>query len=79
MKTPTFIRVTKAEEDEDSSPPFYAVEKLIRVSDIRDIDELEFEDESGFQFEGSLVNFYDGDSMIVVDNLDELHEKLEGK
>jgi len=79
MMTPTFIRVTKAEEDEDSNPPFYAVEKLIRVSDIRDVDELEFEHDTGFEFEGCLINFYDGDSMMVADSLDEIHDKLEGR
>ena len=79
MKTPTFIRVVKAEEDEGANPPYYAIEKLIRVSDIRDIDELEFEHDDGFEFFGSLINFYDGDSMMVVDTLDDLHDKLEGK
>lgn len=78
MKTPTFIKVTKAEETDDEEIPFYALEKLIRVSDIRDIDYLEYE-EDGFEIIGCLINFYDGDSMIVLDDLDEIHDKLEGK
>ena len=75
---PTFIKVIKAEESDDEGTPFYTLEKLIRVSDIRDIDYLEYE-EAGFEMVGSLINFYDGDSMIVFDDLDELHKKLEGR
>ena len=78
MATPTFIKVIKAEESEEEEAPFYALEKLIRVSDIRDIDYLEHE-EDGFEIVGCLINFYDGDSMIVLDDLDEQHDKLEGK
>ena len=69
-----FVKVTKAEEDEDDS--FYPLEKLIRISDIRDVDCIEYEDDrSG----GCLINFYDGDSMIVFESIDELHQKLEKK
>lgn len=78
MKTPTFIRVTKAEESDDEETPFYPLEKLIRVADIRDVDYLEYE-ENGFEIIGCLINFYDGDSMIVLDDLDDIHDKLEGK
>jgi len=78
MSSPTFIRVTKAEENDDEEAPFYPQEKLIRVSDIRDVDYLEYED-GGFEIVGCLINFYDGDSMIVFDDIEDLHDKLEGK
>ncbi len=78
MKTPLFIKVTKLEESDDEKKPFYSQEKLIRVSDIRDVDYLEYED-SGFEIIGCLINFYDGDSMIVLDDLEGIHDKLEGK
>jgi hypothetical protein len=74
MKNPLFIMVTKAEED-DESGDIYPISKLIRVSDIRDVESFELNDDT----EGSLVNFYDGDSIVVFDDLDDIHSKIEGK
>ena len=76
---PTFIRVVKAEEDDQEQDSFYPLNKLIRVADIRDVDELDYDNDNEQDFKGCLINFYDGDNMMVFDSLDELYNKLEGK
>ena len=76
MKALNWIKVIKAEENDDET--FYQLRKLIRVSDIRDIDELTYENDDGeSEFSGCLINFYDGDSIRVFDSYEELYESLE--
>lgn len=77
---PTFIYVTKiseeSDEEDEDQVTLEANEKLVRVSDIRDVERLVIEE---YDVDGSTLFFYDGDEMHVADHIEDIHQKLEGK